>query len=190
MSVVERLTSHITHLCLPFSNFKLIKQVYCHRYDLNLSSTSHELGDALLLGRRSTLFLQEYNTRPSCRCCRCASAATAAAALLPSCCRQAATAVTKLPATTELPLPPLLLPPLRCRHASQSTATAAKVALPPSCCAAAKLAAAPKLPLPPLPPPRCHHRGARHDAAKLLPPLPPMPRLPPAIPARPCWWAR
>jgi hypothetical protein len=50
-------------LCLPVSNFKLIKQVYCHRYDLNLSPTSHKLGDALLLRRRSTLFLQEYNTR-------------------------------------------------------------------------------------------------------------------------------
>ncbi len=64
MSVVEWLTSHITHLCLPFSNFKLIKQVYCHRYDLNLSPTSHELGDALLLPCRSTLFLQEYDMLP------------------------------------------------------------------------------------------------------------------------------
>ncbi len=50
---------------------------------------------------------------PSChrRCqaaCRSqAAAATAAAALPPSCCRQAATAVAKLPATAELPLPPL-----------------------------------------------------------------------------------
>ncbi len=45
--------------------------------------------------------------RPSCRRCRCASAATAAAALPPSCCRRAPTTVTKLPATAELPLPPL-----------------------------------------------------------------------------------
>ncbi len=58
--------SCITHLCLPFSNFKLIKQVYCHCYNLNLSPTSHELGDALLLRCWSTLFLQEYNMPPSC----------------------------------------------------------------------------------------------------------------------------
>ncbi len=64
MSVVERLTLHITHLCLPFSNFKLIKQVYCHHYNLSLSPTSHKLGDALLLKCRSILFLQEYNTLP------------------------------------------------------------------------------------------------------------------------------
>jgi hypothetical protein len=55
---------HITHLCLPFSNFKLIKQVYYHCYDLNLSLTSHKLGDALLLQCQSTLFLQEYNMLP------------------------------------------------------------------------------------------------------------------------------
>ncbi len=61
MSVVEWLMLRITHLCLPFSNFKFIKQVYCHYYNLNLSPTSHELGDALLLWCRSTLFLQEYN---------------------------------------------------------------------------------------------------------------------------------
>ncbi len=64
MSVVEWLTSRITHLCLPFSNFKLIKQVYCNCYNLNLSPTSHELGDAVLLRRWSTLFLQEYNMLP------------------------------------------------------------------------------------------------------------------------------
>jgi hypothetical protein len=33
----------------------------------SLSPTSHELGDALLLQRRSTLFLQEYNTLPLCK---------------------------------------------------------------------------------------------------------------------------
>ncbi len=64
MSVVERLTLRITHLCLPLSNFKLIKQVNCDCYDLNLSPTSHKLGDALLLCRGPTLFLQEYNMLP------------------------------------------------------------------------------------------------------------------------------
>ncbi len=62
MSVVEWLTLRITHLCLPVSIFKLIKQVYCHHYDLNLSPTSHELGDVPLLQHRFTLFLQKYNT--------------------------------------------------------------------------------------------------------------------------------
>jgi hypothetical protein len=69
MSVVEWLTLHITHLCLPFSSFKLIKQVYCHCYNLNLSPTSHKLGDTLLLRCRSTLFLQEYNMRALRRRC-------------------------------------------------------------------------------------------------------------------------
>ncbi len=66
MSVVDWLTSHITHLCLPFSNLKLIKQAYCHCYNLNLSPTSHELGYALLLQCRSALFLQEYNNHGLC----------------------------------------------------------------------------------------------------------------------------
>jgi hypothetical protein len=45
--------------------------------------------------------------RPSCRRGRRSYAATAAAELPPSCCRRAPTTVTKLPATAELPLPPL-----------------------------------------------------------------------------------
>ncbi len=45
--------------------------------------------------------------RLSCRRCHRASAATTAAALPPSSCRRAPTTVTKLPATAELPLPPL-----------------------------------------------------------------------------------
>ncbi len=58
---LEWLASCITLLSLPVSNFKLIKQVYCHSCDQNHSLASHKLGDALLLRCRSTLFLQEYN---------------------------------------------------------------------------------------------------------------------------------
>jgi hypothetical protein len=54
--------SRITHLCLPVSNLSSLNYVFCHHYNLNLSPTSHELGDALLLQRQSTLFLQEYNS--------------------------------------------------------------------------------------------------------------------------------
>jgi hypothetical protein len=81
--------------------------------------------------------------------CRRAATATAAAALLPSCCRQAATAVAKLPATADLPL--------RC-HCRRRTAAALPKVLPPlpklgfhqAAASAAKLATAAKL-LPPLP---------------------------------------
>ncbi len=53
---------------------------------------------------QSPLPLPSCRPRPSCRRCRRAAVATAAAVLPPSCCRQAATAVAKLPATAELPL--------------------------------------------------------------------------------------
>ncbi len=65
----------------------------------------------------SLLPLPSCSLWPSCCCCRHAAAATAAAALSPSCCRQAATAFAKLPATAKLPLPlPLLCCRCRCRR--------------------------------------------------------------------------
>ncbi len=64
ISVVEWLTSGITHLCVYQLVILSSKKVYCHCYNLILSPTSHELGDALLLQCRSTLFLLECNTLP------------------------------------------------------------------------------------------------------------------------------
>ncbi len=100
----------------------------------------------------------------------------AAAGLLPSCSRQAATAITKLPATAELPLPPLCFRCCRC-----GAAVLPKALTPPpklrfcqATTSTAKLAAAATLPLLPPPPqlPRCHHRGALHATVQLLPLLP------------------
>jgi hypothetical protein len=113
---------------------------------------------------------------PSCHRCRRAATVTAVAMLPPSRCHQDATAVAKLPTTTELPLPPLRC---RCRHRTTAALSKALPPLPKSrfrqaAASATKLAAAPTLPLLPLSlqPPRCHHRGACHAAAKLLPPPP------------------
>jgi hypothetical protein len=91
---------------------------------------------------------------PLLRRCHCHRRDWAAAKLLPpSCCHQAATVVAKLPATAELPLPPL-----RCRCCRRAAAALPKALLPPlklrfrqAPASATKLAIATTLPLPPLP---------------------------------------
>ncbi len=90
------------------------------------------------------------------RPCHCHCCGWAAAKLLPpSCCHQAATAVAKLPATAELPLPPL-----RCRCHRRAAAALPKALLLPlksrfrqAPASNTKLATATTLPLPPPPPP-------------------------------------
>jgi hypothetical protein len=71
---------------------------------------------------RTTATAATLPLQPPWQCCRCrrTSGATAAAALPPSCCRRAPTTVIKLPATAELPLPPLRSHYRRCcrRHAA------------------------------------------------------------------------
>ncbi len=110
------------------------------------------------------LLLPSCLQRQSCRHCRCTAATTATAALPPSCCHQAATAVVKLPTTAEL-----LLPLLRCH---------CRCALPPRflkrCRRLQSRASAKLTPLPPCwpPPPCCHCCHCCHRCCAAMPAAP------------------